>query len=209
MVGSGANENLKSKKNIMKKIFYIAILVLLSIVCKAQSTVINLIDRCNQQLYKTSGNLYLKDVNNLYAPYVGTWKWTAGNREFVLTLLKQTKYHYNTGNFNYFEDRIVGFYIYKENGVVLATTVNDNLNDDYGVKVSFDLDCYSKLSSTGLEDVLKNKNYDGWIELLSPTSIKFHFKDDTHIRIHREGYPPLEPQYHGNTFPLDMVLIKQ
>ena len=192
----------------MKKIIFITIVTVTALSCKAQSTVIDLVDRCNHTLYKYSGNLYLKDVNNLYAPYVGTWNWTEGNREFVLTLIKQTKYHYNVGNFNYFEDRIVGYYVYKENGVVLASTANDNLNKE-GVNVNFDLDCYAKLSSTRMQDVLKNKNYDGWIELLSPTSIKFHFKEEGHIRIQREGYPAIAPQYGGNTFPLDMVLIKQ
>ena len=192
----------------MKKIIYILI-IFISISCKAQNNIIDLVDVCNHTLYTNNGNLYLKDVNNLYAPYVGTWNWTEGNREFVLTLIKQTKFHYNQGNDNYYEDRIVGYYVYKENGVVLASTANDNLNEDYGVKVNFDLDCYAKLSSTRMQDVLKNKNYDGWIELLSPTSIKFHFKDDTHMRMQREGYPDIAPQYHGNTFPLDMVLIKQ
>ena len=58
----------KSKKNIMKKIFYIAILVLLSIACKAQSTVINIIERCNFNYIDTNGRTYLKEVYNLYAP---------------------------------------------------------------------------------------------------------------------------------------------
>jgi hypothetical protein len=193
----------------MKKILCIAILLLAALSCKAQNTIIDLVDRCNHQLYENTGDLYLKDVNNLYAPFVGTWKWTEGNREFILTLIKQTKYHYNQRIDNYYEDRIVGYYIYKENGLVLATTVNDNLNEDYGLNVDFDLDCYSQLSSNRFQDVLKNKNYDGWIELVSPTQIKFHFKDDTHMRKQMIGYTELPPQYHGNTFPLDMVLIKQ
>ncbi len=160
----------------MNKIFFLTIVALFTISCKAQNNIINLIERCNNNFSTTNGSVYLKDISNIYIPFIGTWKWTEGNREFILTLIKQTKYHYNQGIENYYEDRIVGYYIYKENGAVIASTANDNLNKDYGVKVNFDLDCgRNYLSSIRFEDVLKNKNYDGWIELLSPTSIKFHF----------------------------------
>lgn len=123
----------------MKKIIKTIVLFLTISSCKAQSNVINITDWCNNQTSETNGSLYLKDINNLYAPYIGTWKWTQSNREFTLTLIKQTKFHYNEGNDNFYRDRIVGYYVYKENGVELINTINDNLNDDYGVKVYFNL----------------------------------------------------------------------
>ncbi len=192
----------------MKKIYNIIFIALISISCKSQSNTINLIERCSQNYSNTNGTVYLKDLSNLYTPFVGTWKWTEGNRELTLTLIKQTKFHYNQGSDNYYKDRIVGYYIYKENGVALINTTTDNLSDDYGVKVDFDIDCYSQLVGS-IDDIPKNKRYDGWIELLSPSTIKFHFKEDTHMRIQKEGYPALPPRYVGNTFPLEMILTKQ
>lgn len=177
--------------------------------CKAQNTVIDLVDRCNHNpLTRDNGSLYLKDINNLYAPYIGTWKWTQDNREFTLTLIKQTKYHYNRGILNYYEDRIVGYYVYKENGIELINTSNDNLNNESFMGVLFSLDCYSSLGGD-IRDILKNKFYASSLEILSPTQLRFRGDDDTHIRSQKEGMPPLQPQYLGTTFPLDMVLVKQ
>lgn len=193
----------------MKKTIFLTLLALATISCKAQNTIIDLVDRCNHDSNYRNGSTYLKDTHNLYLPFVGTWKWTEGNRELTLTLIKQTKYHYTRGNYNYYDDRIVGFYNYKENGVVLASTINDNLNNEYGIKVQLNLDCGSNLYVVNFEDVLKNKDYEGWVELIADNRIKFHLKEDTHMQIQREGYPALPPRYVGNTFPLDIVLIKQ
>ena len=44
------------------------------------------------------GNTYLKDINNLMTPYLSTLKWTAYNKEMILILIKQTKYHDNQGS---------------------------------------------------------------------------------------------------------------
>lgn len=199
---------MKNLINIINKTSLILFFAFITIACKAQSNVINITDWCNNQTIETNGSLYLKDINNLYAPFIGTWKWTDGNREFILTLIKQTKYHYNQGTDNYYEDRIVGYYVYKENGTILINTSTDDLTDDYGVKVSFSLDCYSSLTGS-IDDIIKNKVYRSWFEIISSTQIRFRGKDDIEIRTQKEGLPPLEPQYVGTTFPLEMVLIKQ
>ena len=176
--------------------------------CKAQTNVINITEWCNNQTSETNGSLYLKDINNLYAPYLGTWKWTEGNREFTLTLLKQTKYHYNQGIDNYYEDRIVGYYTYKENGVELINTSNDNLTDSYNIKVDYRFNCRSKLSGL-IKDIAKNKRYLSWFEIISPTQIRFKGKEEEDGRVQKEGMPPPPVVYVGNSFPLDMVLTKQ
>ncbi|UOX35116.1 hypothetical protein LXD69_06280 [Flavobacterium sediminilitoris] len=177
--------------------------------CKAQTNIVNIIERCDSHpLNRDNGSLYLKDINNLYAPYLGTWKWTEGNREFTLTLLKQTKYHYNQGIDNYYEDRIVGYYTYKENGVELINTSNDNLIDSYNIKVDYRFNCRSKLSGL-IKDIAKNKRYLSWFEIISPTQIRFKGKEEEDGRIQKEGMPPPPVVYVGNSFPLDMVLTKQ
>ena len=91
----------------MNKIFLL-ITILAFLGCKSQTNIIDLHNRCNYTNYNdTNGSTYLKDISNIYEPYIGTWKWTEGNKEMVLTLLKQTKYHVNTySNNNYYEDSL-------------------------------------------------------------------------------------------------------
>ena len=157
---------------------------------------------------RSNGNLYLKDISDVYAPYIGTWKWTEGNKEMTLTLIKQTKYHINTyGNDNYYTDRLVRFYIYKENGIVLINTTNDDLNKDYGLNVSFNILCDSTINSSSFEDIFRNISYEVKLEKLSPTQMKFMGKtgENTYYR------PRTGTIYYqsGTTFPLDMVFTKQ
>lgn len=200
---------MKNKKQYTQFLITMIFIVIFTIGCKAQTNTINITEHCsNTTLSDTDGELYLKDINNLYTNYIGTWKWQEGNREFILTLIKQTKFHYNEGNDDYYEDRIVGYYIYKENGVELINTTNDNLNDDYGVKVYFHLNCYSVLTGN-LDDIAKNKTYDSWFQIISPTQIRLKGKERENLRIKKEGMPNPPPVYAGNSFPLNMVLTKQ
>jgi len=194
-----------------KTLVVLTILLVNLFSCKAQTNTINITERCNGNspyLSWYDGELYLKDINNLYANYVGTWKWQDGNREFILTLIKQTKFHFNEGNDDYYEDRIVGYYIYKENNVELINTTNDNLNEDYGLNVNYRLNCNSSLSGI-INDVKKNKRYLSWFEIISPTQIRFKGKEEEQLRFKKEGVPSLPPVYAGNSFPLNMVLTKQ
>lgn len=192
----------------MKNLF-LSISILISVLnCKAQSNIINFADTATNNAWSSQdGNTYIKDINNLMNPYVGTWKWAQGNREMTLTLIKQSKHHYTQGGQNYYEDRLVGYYIYKENGVVIANTSSDNLNADYRINVIFTLNTGLNIVSLSFEDVYKDKRYSVSLELLSPTQMKFHGKEDetTYIR------PRNGTKYYStsSTFPLEMTFIKQ
>lgn len=141
--------------------------------------------------------------------YEGTWKWNQGNKEFTLTLIKQ-KHHYNQyGGNNYYRDRLVGYYKYKENGVVVADTSSDDLNKDFDPKVIFNLNCHSRIVSLSFEDYKKNKEYDVYLEKLSPTQIKFEGQEEGDVLVSRSTPGTYAPIYPGNTFPLNMVLTKQ
>ncbi|UOU99792.1 hypothetical protein MUU74_07490 [Chryseobacterium daecheongense] len=197
----------------MKKIFLLSTIIFLSVQCKAQSHIVNSID-CDSNFDHSSGDYYRKDMNNIMDNYVGTWKWTSGNKEFILTLIKQVKHHYHeTGNDNYYEDRLVGYYQYKENGVIIADTSSDNnLSTDYGMKVMFILDCHSQIASIAFKDYKKYKSFEVVLESLSPTQIKMNMYEREHnIIINKktgERNPPVDPQG-GSTFPMEMILTKQ
>ncbi|WP_439480235.1 DUF6705 family protein [Chryseobacterium aquaticum] len=190
----------------MNKLALIIILIF-SIQCKSQSNIIDSKDRCNHApINRNNGNLYTKDISNIYAPFIGVWKWTSGNREMVLTLIKQTKYHLISGNFNYYEDRLVGYYVYKENGVTIIDTSGDDLSEGYGLKVNFDISCSGRVSTASFKDVKKEKYFIVGLEKLSPTQMKFTGKvgEGTYLI----GRTPTTV-YLGSTFPLEMVFTKQ
>ncbi|MCX8525297.1 hypothetical protein OF897_15370 [Chryseobacterium formosus] len=179
-----------------------------SLSCKAQTNIINIPERCNHLPLQTdNGSLYLKDITNIYAPYVGTWKWSSGNKEMTLVLLKQNKYHYNNNTDNYYQDRLVGYYIYKENGVVIADTSGDDLQSDFGISVYFGISCSSKVNTGVFIDVKKEKMISVGLEILSPTQMKFDGDIDQHSSyINGDKQRTL---YSGSTFPLNMVFTKQ
>lgn len=191
----------------MNKIILLLITVF-TLSCKGQTNIIDIPDRCNHlPLQRKNGSLYLKDVTNIYAPYVGTWKWSSGNKEMTLVLMKQTKFHYTQRNYNYYEDRLVGYYIYKESGVIIADTSGDNLQSDFGIDVFFDITCESTINTAMFIDVKKEKMISVGLEILSPTQMKFTGEIDQHSSY----VSPTKPRtlYTGSTFPLDMVFTKQ
>jgi len=74
----------------MKKIFLLGFLILSAISCKAQTIVP--VEKAID--YRRAGgipeNTYLKDVNNLLAKYVGTWKGSYGGKNYTLYITKTT-----------------------------------------------------------------------------------------------------------------------
>jgi hypothetical protein len=199
-------------KNLSKKSFNIMLIItslFFVMNCKAQSNIVNITDcESYSNILKRDGQLYIKDIDNLYNNYIGTWKWTSSNKEFTITLIKQTMFHDHFGSDNYYKDRMVGYYIYKENGVEIINTTNDNLSA-YLPKVDYSLNCYSELTGR-IFDVAKNKRFwHTWFEIISPTQIRFKAKPEERLIRQKEGYPELPPVYRGNTFPLEMVLTKQ
>lgn len=192
----------------MKKLILLLIITV-SFSCKSQSNVINLIDRCNfSNIDTTDGNTYFKDISNVFDPYIGTWKWTSGNKEMTLVLTKQIKYHYNSYPDNSYEDRLVGYYIYKENGAIIADTSSENLMKDYGLKVLLFTRCDKTYVGTSMFiDAIKEKMISVTLEKLSPTQMKFEGEIDQHSSYVTANKP--RTLYLGSTFPLDMVFTKQ
>lgn len=192
----------------MNKIFFLTSL-LFCIACKSQSNIIDMVDGCNQNYNGMNGSTYLKDISDIYQPFVGTWKWASGNKEMTLVLIKQTKFHYNAGVNNYYKDRLVGYYIYKENGIEIINTSNDDLMSEYGSKIGFSIYCndYSgAVHTVFFKDVPKNKDYEVKLEMLSPTQMKFTGKMGQYSII--AGKIP-KTVHGGYSFPLDMTFTKQ
>ena len=106
----------------MKKIKIIIIIMFCHFAVNAQSPIID--------LQAWEGNIipgfYLKDVNNVLDPFVGTWLYTNGTTSLEIVLVKKIMKPFG----RYYEDLIIGEYRYVLNGVEKFNSIN-NLNTVY------------------------------------------------------------------------------
>jgi len=93
------------------------LMLIMFISCKAQNIV---------PIYNINGvdfpedNAYLKDVDNDYNPYVGTWSWQTGNNSLTIIFNKLEQYTSGDGDYS---DLLLGEYQYIENGEELVNTI--------------------------------------------------------------------------------------
>ena len=97
----------------MIKNLNIFVLLLLSINCKAQSPIIDIIDDDGSEV----NGAYYKDVNNLLNPFEGTYVYTSGSTTLKIVLVKKVLQY----NSQYYEDLIIGEYQYKKYGVQIES----------------------------------------------------------------------------------------
>ncbi|RWX01055.1 DUF6705 family protein [Flavobacterium cerinum] len=117
----------------MKKINFI-ILILFTMLCKAQSPVKSLYDD------RDINGAYYKDIYNDFDKFIGTWKYTNGSTSLTITLQKKVQYHkfFSNGD-DYYLDVMVGEYKYIENGVEKINTLPflfQNFDDPYKYNIA-------------------------------------------------------------------------
>ncbi len=103
----------------MKKLIMIAI-AFLSFSCKAQQHIVGLY---SNEDFDTNSNYYLKDLDNDFDKFIGTWKWEDGNTSLTFKLDKEIKYQLDATSM--YKDMLVGEYQYVENGVEKANTLSN------------------------------------------------------------------------------------
>ena len=106
-------------------------LLTLSLGCKAQTEIIDILDR-GKKLIDTGH--YYQDTNNLLNNYEGIWVFSQGNQYLKFVLVKKIS-HFNG---SYYEDVIIGGYQYKVNGMTLVNTLSD-INSDYNNSIQYSL----------------------------------------------------------------------
>ncbi|NJM79082.1 MAG: hypothetical protein HC854_04545 [Flavobacterium sp.] len=75
----------------MKKITFISLLFLVSIISNAQQIIA--VEDLNQYLEingRVPNNSHIKDVNNIFSKYLGTWKTTYNNKTYSFIITKKT-----------------------------------------------------------------------------------------------------------------------
>ena len=107
-------------KNILKLILVFAILTN----CKAQNPIFDISQDSGTD---NPDGAYYKDIQNVLDPFIGTYIYTNGSTFFKIVLQKKTM---SSVNGRYYEDLIIGEYLYTENGNEIINTLN-NLNQNY------------------------------------------------------------------------------
>ncbi|TYB69017.1 hypothetical protein ES677_14485 [Bizionia gelidisalsuginis] len=91
----------------MKNILTTLIIIIITITsCKAQQIV-------DASTFNDGNNeaKYFKDLNNNFAPFLGTWEWQNGNQIFRVTLWKEEQVENENGNRpSFYWDQIKGHY---------------------------------------------------------------------------------------------------
>lgn len=82
----------------------------------AQNPIVNITNRVSSP----PEGIYYKDINNILSPYEGTWMYTDADVTFKIELEKRTMQSYWT----YYEDLLVGEYLYVKNGQTLINTLS-------------------------------------------------------------------------------------
>ena len=124
----------------MKTLKYlkIVLLILITVNCHAQTSVVDLINDDGSAITNT----YYKDVNNLLNPFEGTYLYTIGNTSFIIRLVKVFKQY----NGKYYEDLLIGEYEYIENGIPKANTLAE-LTTIYNNQRSHNIDSNSIITN--------------------------------------------------------------
>jgi hypothetical protein len=115
----------------MKTLIKIIIIALLSITCRAQNPVIDII---GSRMGQPNGH-YVKDMNFHLNPFQGTYLYTNGNTSLKIVLVKKERQY----NGRYYEDLIIGEYQYIENGIEKVNTLNQ-INTVYNDQRSHNID---------------------------------------------------------------------
>ena len=111
----------------MKKLIYL--MVLFSTISYSQTNIENTNTSTIMPSDAPNGT-YLKDVDNTFAPFIGTWKYQNGNEILIIKLEKVTQYLYT--EYGNYEDFIKGNYSYSIDGglTYIVDTITTNLGDD-------------------------------------------------------------------------------
>ena len=111
-------------KNIFKSLLFILIINIPNTI-NAQN---NIVDVDGPYMtYDVPAGTYIKDINNTFNKFLGTWKWQEGNKILIFKIEKVTQYYHS--EFDVYEDFIIGNYSYTENGgsTYLVNTITQNI----------------------------------------------------------------------------------
>ena len=90
----------------------------------------------NSLSFEHPNGTYYKDFNNVYLPYIGTWKGEKYGKELTLEFVKFTKKKFTAPNGNYYyEDMLMCKYQYKDlvTNTIISSTMDAVNYEDYRI----------------------------------------------------------------------------
>lgn len=209
----------------MKKIILNIFLVFLfSVTTKAQ-TVLNMAGN-NANLpsnYRSTGNYYIKDINNYLDNFTGTWEYVNGNETFRIVLSKAIKFHLVIPliKLDYYEDGIMIKYKKLLNGnVVFESPAAERpyFNTKNGIQLEGSIIDYGRIAKTVVVPKINKVLFSGGYPLqpncdieLIPTNaneskkIKFHLYYWDHLTNYDHETYAGQPIF---SVPNDIVMTK-
>jgi hypothetical protein len=185
----------------MKQIL-ILISILFALSCKAQNPIISTVEFNDNDDIELNNGVYLKDVENKFTPFIGTWVWENGNERLEIEFEKIEMVYDNKAN--YYEDILIGKYKFTDNnGVEKHNSLNLNItnqnywNHTYHLIRGGGYDTDTSLNFQ-ISDLHKNAHCYMFFKLVSPTQATW--------KVQREDG---RDQPGGFTFPTELTLTKQ
>jgi hypothetical protein len=187
------------KNKLMKQIL-ILITIVFALSCKAQNPIISTVEYDENDNLELTDGCYLKDVENKYNPFIGTWVWEEGTARLEIVFEKIEMVF----DGDYYEDMLVGKYKFtNSNGEEKHNSLNlDITNQNFWSKTYFLIRGGGYYTDTTFEfrisDLHKNAHCKLFFELISPTEATW--------RVQRNDG---RNQSGGFTFPTQLTLTKQ
>lgn len=191
------------KFKIMKNTLFTILLILFTNNLISQ-TVIDMAESHNVNWNMKNGQFYIKDINNYMLPYLGTWKYTYGNKEFRITLIKVVKFHEidTDYNINFFIDGLLIQYQKYENGQLIYNsqigTYPTGIIKQYG-KLNMSFTDYERNGESFPVDLILFQDFNSNTQYL-----KFKIDRFERRNLYYEQHPN-EPYF---SVPNDIIMIK-
>lgn len=179
------------------------IIILFSISCKAQQYPLN------TNFTTIPNGSYIKDTNNEYDKFIGTWKSVLGNKEVYLYITKQENRPINRLNKNFFRDVLLIKYKVIVNNQIVESTMNSSNESINIVSTRIGIDNSAMFSYTG------GKCGVGWgmldLTYIDSTHLKWNYQPQSTMITNKNcpDYPVGGIQINLPDEPEDIIFTKQ
>lgn len=158
------------------------ITILITLSCKAQSPIVSFTDYYENDAPDID-NMYIKDIEGYYDPYIGLWSWNDSTTNSLLTieLYKVEMVYYESSSTKEYCDRLYGRMKYVNNGQEIFNTLVDGIDvliDKGGIPLENTLDFSYK-------DPLNPNKY-GYVEIElfdNNNKAKFYLRNNEGVRV--------------------------
>ncbi|MBV7267944.1 DUF6705 family protein [Winogradskyella luteola] len=169
------------------------LILILSIIttlsCKVQSPIVPI----DSDEY--SENIYYRDIDGVFDPFIGTWVWQDGNNSITIEIVKLEQVYYEGHNYKEYRDRLIGKIKYIENGVEIFNTLSYS-NDNHTIINKNKSPINGGFSFRFEDPLLSNKTGHVDFDLINDgTQATFRLRNREGVRFYQPGETPEDPDF--------------